>query len=50
MEAFGIGGIGAAVLGRIADSQGIDFVYRICAYLPAIGLLTILLPKQTPKR
>jgi FSR family fosmidomycin resistance protein-like MFS transporter len=42
--AFGMGGIGAAVLGRIADATSIFYVYRICAWLPAIGLLTGLLP------
>lgn len=42
--AFGIGGIGAAVLGRIADLTSIAVVYKICAWLPAIGLLTGLLP------
>ena len=42
--AFGMGGIGAAVLGHIADVTSITFVYRLCAYLPAIGLLTGLLP------
>jgi len=41
---FGMGGIGAAVLGRLADTAGIEAVYRICAYLPLIGLLAILLP------
>ncbi|KIZ44739.1 MULTISPECIES: MFS transporter [Rhodopseudomonas] len=44
--AFGIGGIGAAVLGRVADHSGIDFVYQICAFLPAIGLLAVFLPKM----
>jgi FSR family fosmidomycin resistance protein-like MFS transporter len=43
--AFGMGGIGAAVLGYIADLTSIIFVYRLCAWLPAIGLLTGLLPK-----
>ena len=43
---FGIGGVGAAVLGQIADLKGIDFVYQVCAYLPAIGLLAIFLPKM----
>ena len=43
--AFGMGGIGAAILGRIADATSIFFVYKICAYLPAIGLLAGLLPK-----
>jgi FSR family fosmidomycin resistance protein-like MFS transporter len=42
--AFGMGGLGAAVLGRLADSIGIEAVYRICAFLPAIGILAILLP------
>jgi FSR family fosmidomycin resistance protein-like MFS transporter len=42
--AFGIGGIGAAGLGVVADHMGIEFVYRICSYLPLLGLLTILLP------
>jgi len=42
--AFGMGGIGAAVLGRLADATSIEFVYRVCAFLPAIGLLTIFLP------
>lgn len=46
--AFGIGGIGAAVLGRIADHTGIGFVYEVCAFLPAIGLLAVFLP-QMPK-
>ena len=42
--AFGTAGIGAAVLGRIADHAGIIAVFRGCAYLPLIGLLTIFLP------
>ena len=42
--AFGMGGIGAAVLGRFADIDGIDAVYRACAYLPALGLLAVFLP------
>ncbi len=42
--AFGMGGIAAAVLGHIADVSGIEFVYKICSYLPAIGLLTVFLP------
>ena len=46
--AFGIGGLGAAVLGRVADHMGIAFVYQICAFLPAIGLLAVFLP-QMPK-
>jgi len=42
--AFGMGGIGAAVLGRLADAVGIDLVYQICAFLPLIGLLAGFLP------
>jgi FSR family fosmidomycin resistance protein-like MFS transporter len=42
--AFGMGGIGAALLGEIADWTGIETVYRICAFLPMIGLLTAFLP------
>jgi FSR family fosmidomycin resistance protein-like MFS transporter len=41
---FGMGGIGAAVLGRLADAHGIAFVYQLCAFLPAIGLLAAFLP------
>ena len=46
--AFGMGGIGAAVLGRIADMTSIVTVYHICAWLPAIGLLTGFLPNIEP--
>jgi len=42
--AFGMGGLGAAALGRLADATSIEYVYRICAYLPLIGLLTAFLP------
>lgn len=42
--AFGMGGIGAAVLGKIADSTSITFVYHVCSFLPAIGFLTAFLP------
>ncbi len=45
--AFGMGGIGAAILGRIADATSILFVYKICAYLPAIGLLAGFLPGKS---
>ncbi|QNQ08464.1 MFS transporter [Sphingomonas alpina] len=41
---FGMGGIGAAVLGEVADRGGIELVYMICAFLPAIGLLAAFLP------
>jgi MFS transporter, FSR family, fosmidomycin resistance protein len=43
--AFGFGGLGAAVLGKLADHTGIAFVYQVCAFLPAIGLLAVFLPK-----
>jgi FSR family fosmidomycin resistance protein-like MFS transporter len=43
--AFGMGGLGAAVLGWLADRTSIEFVYHVCAYLPAMGLLTWFLPK-----
>ena len=42
--AFGIAGIGAAVLGKLADLQGINFVFHFCAFLPLLGLLTMFLP------
>ena len=41
---FGLGGIGAAALGFLADMTSLTFVYRVCAFLPAIGLLTYFLP------
>src|SRR5450631_78313 len=42
--AFGMGGIGAAVLGAVADRHGIEFVYRLCAFLPLLGVTAALLP------
>ena len=42
--AFGLAGIGAALLGRLADATDIATVYQVCAFLPLIGLLTVLLP------
>src|SRR6202034_794736 len=42
--AFGLGGIGAAALGELADWTNIEFVYRVCSFLPLIGLLTAFLP------
>jgi FSR family fosmidomycin resistance protein-like MFS transporter len=42
--AFGMGGVGAAVLGKLADVHGISFVYEMCAFLPLIGLLAAFLP------
>src|SRR6266700_1283227 len=48
--AFGLGGIGAAVLGELADHTSISFVYRVCSFLPALGLLATFLPDVEPPR
>ncbi|HET7331825.1 MFS transporter [Dyella sp.] len=48
--AFGMGGIGAAVLGHVADARGIDYVYSLCAYLPLIGVLAVFLPDLEKRR
>ncbi|HET7930747.1 MAG TPA: MFS transporter [Rhodanobacteraceae bacterium] len=45
---FGLGGIGAAVLGEVADHFGIVFVYQVCAFLPLLGLLAVFLPDVRP--
>jgi FSR family fosmidomycin resistance protein-like MFS transporter len=42
--AFGLAAVGAATLGELADRTSIEFVYRVCAFLPAIGLITVFLP------
>lgn len=51
--AFGMGGLGSALLGALADHTSIEYVYKVCAYLPLIGLLTGFLPnigrRQTEK-
>ncbi|HVZ68479.1 MAG TPA: MFS transporter [Rhizomicrobium sp.] len=47
---FGMGGLGAAVLGYIADMTSIDFVYRLCSFLPLLGLLTVFLPNTHAAR
>ena len=47
---FGLGGLGAAAIGRIADYTSIETVYLVCSYLPAIGLLTAFLPRQPSRR
>jgi FSR family fosmidomycin resistance protein-like MFS transporter len=47
---FGLGGLGAAALGRIADATGIETVYQVCSFLPLIGLLTALLPNPERQR
>jgi FSR family fosmidomycin resistance protein-like MFS transporter len=48
--AFGLGGVGAALLGKLADTTSIDFVYHVCSYLPVVGLLTAFLPNLEPPR
>ncbi len=48
--AFGMGGVGAALLGNLADHTSITFVYRLCSFLPAIGLLTAFLPNLETRR
>ena len=45
---FGLGGLGAAVLGVLADHFGIDFVYHVCAFLPLLGLFAAFLPDVRP--
>ncbi|BCU75392.1 MFS transporter [Luteolibacter sp. LG18] len=47
--AFGIAGIGSAVLGKVADHTGINYVFQLCAYLPLLGLLTVFLPDVETK-
>src|ERR1700729_2994447 len=42
--AFGMGGLGSALLGKLADMTSIDYVYKVCAFLPLIGIVTGLLP------
>ena len=46
--AFGLGGIGAALLGKLADATNIRFVYHVCSFLPAVGILTVFLPDLSP--
>jgi FSR family fosmidomycin resistance protein-like MFS transporter len=43
--AFGMGGIGAAALGHLADLRGIEYVYQVCSYLPLLGLFAVMLPE-----
>jgi FSR family fosmidomycin resistance protein-like MFS transporter len=47
---FGLGGLGAAALGRIADASSIETVYRVCSFLPLIGLLATFLPNVEARR
>lgn len=48
--AFGMGGIGSALLGQLIDLTNIQFVFQLCAFLPLLGLLTAFLPNIEPKR
>lgn len=47
--AFGLAGVGAAILGQVADHWGIDVVYRLCSFLPLLGVLAVFLPDLRPK-
>jgi MFS transporter, FSR family, fosmidomycin resistance protein len=47
---FGMGGLGAALLGKLADLTSIGFVFQVCAFLPVLGLLTAFLPNLEPAR
>ncbi|MDR3410030.1 MAG: MFS transporter [Formivibrio sp.] len=42
--AFGVAGVGAAILGKVADIYGIEYVYRLCAWMPLMGVITVFLP------
>ncbi|MDL2142614.1 MULTISPECIES: MFS transporter [Flavobacterium] len=48
--AFGMGGLGSAVLGKLADTTSIEYVFKICAFLPLIGVLTTFLPNIEGKK
>jgi FSR family fosmidomycin resistance protein-like MFS transporter len=48
--AFGMGGLGSALLGMLADKTSIDYVYHVCAFLPLIGIITVFLPDIGTKR
>ncbi len=48
--AFGLGGIGAAVLGQLADATSIAYVYKVCSFLPLLGMMTVFLPNVEGKR
>jgi FSR family fosmidomycin resistance protein-like MFS transporter len=47
---FGVGGIGAALLGTLADSAGIQFVFHLCSFLPALGVFAAFLPSLREPR
>ena len=48
--AFGVGGIASAVLGNFADTYGIEAIYRVCAYMPLLGIVACLLPNLKNRR
>lgn len=48
--AFGIAGVAAAILGYVADHEGIEYVYKICAYMPLLGCIAAFLPNVKPHR
>ncbi|WP_429256682.1 MFS transporter [Paraburkholderia sp. GAS334] len=48
--AFGLGGVGAAVLGQLADATSIAYVYKVCSFLPLLGVLTVFLPDLERKK
>lgn len=48
--AFGMGGLGSAILGKLADTTSIEYVFKVCAFLPLIGVLTSLLPNIEGKK
>ena len=48
--AFGIAGIGSALLGRLADNKGIIYVFHLCSFLPLLGIITGLLPNLEKKK
>jgi FSR family fosmidomycin resistance protein-like MFS transporter len=48
--AFGMGGLGSAALGILADHQGLDYVFKVCAFLPLLGFLAFFLPKPNREK
>jgi FSR family fosmidomycin resistance protein-like MFS transporter len=48
--AFGMGGLGSALLGTLADHTSIKFVFQVCAFLPLIGVVTWFLPDLEKKK
>jgi FSR family fosmidomycin resistance protein-like MFS transporter len=48
--AFGMGGLGSAALGILADHRGLDYVFKVCAFLPLLGFLAFFLPKPNREK